>query len=157
MNLVKEIIKTTADTEITTVRVVNAGNALAYKAWADPKHLKNWWGPNGFTNTFLEHDLQPGGKWKFTMHGPEGGNYENECVFIKVEEGKQLAWYRISKPLFQCLVTFEPVSEIKTKIVFKMLFDTKEECDKIRSFALEKNEENFDRLEREIEQMKVLA
>ncbi|MDH7463329.1 hypothetical protein QEG73_18670 [Chitinophagaceae bacterium 26-R-25] len=37
----------------------------------------------------------------------------------------------------------------------KMLFDTKEECDKIRSFAPEKNEENFDRLEKEIESMKL--
>jgi uncharacterized protein YndB with AHSA1/START domain len=154
MEAIKELIKTTADTEIITLRVVNANVALAYKAWADPNRLKIWWGPKGFTNTFHEHDLKPGGRWKFTMHGPEGGNYENECVFINVDEGKQIAWYRISKPLFQCVVTFEYVSKVKTKIVFKMLFDTKEECDKIRSFAPEKNEENFDRLEKEIEGMK---
>ncbi|MBV4356269.1 SRPBCC domain-containing protein [Pinibacter aurantiacus] len=67
MELLREIIKTTADTEIITIRVVNANSSIAYKAWADPNHLKNWWGPNGFTNTFHEHDLQHGGKWKFTM------------------------------------------------------------------------------------------
>jgi uncharacterized protein YndB with AHSA1/START domain len=35
---------------------------LVYQAWTNPNHLKNWWGPNGFTNTFNEFDLRPGGK-----------------------------------------------------------------------------------------------
>lgn len=34
-------------------------------------HLKNWWGPDGFTNTFHEFNLRPNGKWILTMHGPE--------------------------------------------------------------------------------------
>ena len=40
------------DCEIVTTRIVNAPRAIAYKAWSDPNHLKNWWGPAGFTNTF---------------------------------------------------------------------------------------------------------
>jgi len=34
-----------------------------------------------------------------------------------------------------------------------MLFDTAEECRKIKAFAVEKNEENFDRLEIELTKM----
>jgi len=34
-----------------------------------------------------------------------------------------------------------------------MLFDSPEECNKIKTFAPEKNEENFDRLENELSKM----
>ena len=34
-----------------------------------------------------------------------------------------------------------------------MLFDTIEECDKMRKFVEPKNEENFDRLEKELKTM----
>lgn len=54
---------------------------LVYMARYNPEHLKNWWGPKGFTNTFQEFDVRPGGKWKFTMHGPKKGNYKIECEF----------------------------------------------------------------------------
>lgn len=34
-----------------------------------------------------------------------------------------------------------------------MLFDTIEECEKMRKFVAPKNEENFDRLEKELKNM----
>ena len=121
-----------------------------YRAWAEPDHLKNWWGPAGFTNTFHEFDFREGGKWRFTMHGPEKGNYENECEFIKIEEPSLIAWKRFSKPIFQVLFTFEAVAADQTTIVFKMLFDDAETCRKVKTFAVDKNEENFDKLECEL-------
>lgn len=81
-----EIISTTPECEIVSSRIVNASRDLVYSAWTNPKHLKNWWGPAGFTNTFYEFDLRPGGRWSFMMHGPGKGNYPNECEFIKIEE-----------------------------------------------------------------------
>nr|WP_315154215.1 SRPBCC family protein [uncultured Flavobacterium sp.] len=147
------IFSSTPDCEIVTTRIVNASMNLAFKAWTDPNHLKNWWGPAGFTNTFNEFDLRPGGKWIFIMHGPDKGNYQNECEFIKIDKPNLIAWKRISKPLFQVLVTFEEVSSEKTKIVFKMIFDTPEECNKLKPFVVDKNEENFDKLEVELTKM----
>jgi hypothetical protein len=64
-----------------------------------------------------------------------------------------IAWQRLSKPIFQVVATFEEVSLNKTKIVFKMLFTSAEECNKIKRFAVDKNEENFDRLEAELKIM----
>ena len=87
------------------------------------------------------------------MHGPDKGNYENECVFIKIEKPFLIAWYRLSKPLFKVVASFEQISSGRTKIVFKMLFETAEECAKIKAFAPQKNEENFDRLETELRKM----
>lgn len=149
-----EIITTTPDTEIVTTRTVNAPINLVYKAWADPNHLKNWWGPAGFTNTFHEFDFKVGGKWSFIMHGPDKGNYPNECEFIRIEAPSLIAWKRHSKPLFQILATFHEVAADKTTVVFKMLFTSPEECNKLRPFVTDKNEENFDRLEIELAKMK---
>lgn len=151
--MLPEIIDAPPDCAIISIRTVNFGQQLVYAAWANPLHLKNWWGPAGFTNTFIEHDLRPGGKWQFIMHGPDKGNYPNECVFIKVEPPHCIAWYRISKPHFQVVAIFDDAGNNKTAITFKMLFATAEECDKLKKFVVDKNEENFDRLEAELQNM----
>lgn len=64
-----EILSTTPDCEIVSARIVNAAIEKVFSAWSDPEHLKNWWGPKGFTNTFHEFDFRVGGKWVFTMYG----------------------------------------------------------------------------------------
>lgn len=145
-----EIISTTPDCEIVNSRVFHAPSALVFRAWSEPEHLKNWWGPAGFTNTFQEFDFRVGGKWRFIMHAPVKGNYVNECEFIKIEKPSLIAWKRHSKPLFQVVATFEELSADETKVVFKQLFNTPEECGKLRPFVADKNEENFDRLENEL-------
>lgn len=145
-----EIIPTTPDCEIISSRIFNAPRELVFRAWADPNHLKNWWGPAGFTNIFNEFDFRIGGRWSFIMHGPDKGNYPNECEFIKIKEPSLIAWKRFSKPLFQVVATFEEAPENKTLLVFKMLFDTARECEKVKAFAVDKNEENFDKLAHEL-------
>ena len=47
------------------------------------------------------------------------------------------------------------MSDDSTKIVFKMLFDDAEDCRKVKAFAIDKNEENFDRLENELSKMQL--
>lgn len=148
-----EIINTTPDCEIVSSRIFNLKRELIFRAWSEAKHLKNWWGPAGFTNTFNEFDFRVGGKWSFIMHGPDKGNYANECEFIKIEAPSLIVWKRFSKPLFQVVASFEELSPNKTQLVFKMLFDTAEECRKVKPFAVDKNEENFDRLEQELNRM----
>lgn len=148
-----EIISTTADCEIRSTRIVNFSRELVYTAWTDPKHLKNWWGPAGFTNTFNEFDLRIGGKWSFIMHGPDKGNYHNEVEFIEIDKPALIAWKRHSKPIFQVVAAFEEAAGDKTKIIFRMLFTSADECNKVKKFAVDKNEENFDRLEVELVKM----
>jgi uncharacterized protein YndB with AHSA1/START domain len=139
-----------ADREIVTKRIMQVPRELVFKAWTDPLILKHWWGPTGFTNTFHEFNPVPGGKWRFTMHGPEKGNYENECVFLKVETPSLIAWDRISQPHFRVVTTFDEIQDGKTILTFRMQFASKEACDKLRPFVVGKNEENFDKLEIEL-------
>ena len=149
-----EILTTTPECEIISTRIFSFPRELVFRAWSEPDHLKNWWGPAGFTNTFIEFDFRVGGKWSFIMHGPDKGNYANECEFIKIEKPTLIAWKRHSKPLFQVVATFDDLIQDKTKVVFKMLFETADECNKIKKFVVDKNEENFDKLETELTRMK---
>lgn len=143
----------TPSNQIYSARLLNFPVERVYEAFAQPDHLKVWWGPHGFTNTIHEFDLKPGGKWILTMHGPEKGNYENSSVFKQVEPMKLIAWKRVSQPLFEMEVGFKKINDTQTEISFRMIFDTPEECAKIEKFAGPKNEENFDRLEKELLKM----
>lgn len=148
-----QIIISSPECEIVNSRVLNFSRDLVFRAWTEPYHLRNWWGPAGFTNTFTEFDLRPGGKWRFVMHGPDKGHYPNECVFVKIESPELIVMNHVSDPKFQVVALFEEAAHNKTMITFKMVFDTEKECQALRSFAPEKNEENFDRLEKELSRM----
>jgi uncharacterized protein YndB with AHSA1/START domain len=140
------------DRLVLSTRIIDFPRELVFKAWTDPAHLANWWGPKGFTNSFHEFDLKPGGKWVLTMHGPNGGNYENESVFEKIIPPELIIWNRNSKPLFRVEASFEALGN-KTTIIFKMIFPTAEDRNKVINFVPASNEENFDRLEAELSKM----
>jgi len=142
----------TADREIVTTRVLNALRELVFKAWTDPDQLVQWWGPKGFTNTFHEFDLRPGGIWRFVMHGPDGVDYQNKSVFVEVVNPERIVFDHVSGPRFQVVATFAEQAG-KTTLTFRMRFESAAECDKVKAFAVEGNEQNFDRLEARLAKM----
>ena len=119
----------TSDREIVVTRVFDAPRALVFEAWTDPKHLANWWGPNGFTLTTYELDFKPGGIWRSVMHGPDGRDYKNEVVYVEIAEPERLVYRHVSAPHFQMTVTFVDDGG-KTKITAQMLFETADLRDK---------------------------
>lgn len=136
---------------VVSTRIFNHARYVVFEAWTDPNRLKNWWGPNGFTNTFDEFDLRPGGMWRFTMHGPDGTNYPNESVFIQINAPELIIFDHLSQPQFRIVATFEELQDTKTRLTFRMIFKSAEQYQALRSFVQEKNEENFDRLEMELQ------
>ncbi len=146
--------------EIVSSRVFNAPRELIWRAWTEPDHLSRWWGPKGFTNTFHAFEPRPGGEWRFTMHGPDGARYENRCVFAEIEEPNRIVFDHI-EPVHSFRVTadFEELradktGRVTTKITFRMVFEDAEECQRSKPYIIKGNEENFDRLEAELERMK---
>lgn len=113
----------TTDREITATRVFDAPRELVFEAWTDPKHIAQWWGPNGFTNTIHSMDVRPGGEWDFIMHGPDGTNYKNKIVYREVVRPERLVYDHMSFPPFRVIVTFEEQGR-KTKLHMQMLFET---------------------------------
>lgn len=65
------------DNEIVITRIVNAPRERVWQMFTQAKHIKHWWGPNGFTHTTFEMDVRVGGLWRYVMHGPDGTNYNN--------------------------------------------------------------------------------
>lgn len=133
--------------QIATIRIFNAPRKVVFSAWTDPELLKQWWGPKGFTNTFHEFDMRIGGNWKFTMHGPDGGNYPNESIFLEIKDPERIVLDHVSKPKFVVTARFEEIDNNATKLIFEQLFPTVEEYNKVKGFAIGANEENMDRLE----------
>lgn len=150
----KELTATeVSDREIISARLLNFPRNRVFEAWTDPKHLATWWGPKDFKNTFHEFDLRVGGQWLFTMHGPSGADYPNKVVFQEINEPESIVLQHESEPRFQVTATFEEKGE-KTQLTFRMLFESAKVCSKVKVYAVPANEENFDRLEAVLSQMK---
>ena len=113
----------TSDREIVVTRVFDAPRALVFKAWTDPKHLANWWGPNGFSITTHEMEFKPGGVWRFVMHGPDGRDYQNENIFVEIAEPDRLVYRHVSPPKHEMTVTFADDGG-KTRLIAQMLFES---------------------------------
>jgi uncharacterized protein YndB with AHSA1/START domain len=118
-----------------------------FEAWSDPDQLTQWWGPRGFTTTFEEFDMRPGGVWRFVMHGPDGLDYKNKSVFVEVARPERIVFDHVSGPQFRVTATFAEKPGDRTEITFRMRFETAVECDKVKGYAVEANEQNLDRLE----------
>ena len=131
--------------ELATSRVIDAPRARVYAAFGDPGRLAQWWGPEGFTNTFEEFDLRPGGKWRFVMHGPDGKDYPNESVFLEVVEPERIVFRHLSAPRFEMTITYAARGE-NTLVEWRQLFETADERRRGAAFAREANEQNLDRL-----------
>jgi uncharacterized protein YndB with AHSA1/START domain len=141
-----------SDRETATTRVLGARRELVFTAFSDPQRLSRWWGPKGFTNTFQEFDMRPGGAWRFTMHGPDGGNYPNESVFVEVSRPERIVFKHVSGPAFEMTISLAEEGE-RTRIGWRMLFESAAECERVKRVALEANEQNLDRLEAELARM----
>jgi uncharacterized protein YndB with AHSA1/START domain len=149
----------TTDRELVMTRIFNAPRELVFTVWTDPKHVVHWWGPTGFTNTIHEMDVRPGGKWKLTMHGPDGVDYPNQIVYKEIVKPERLVWTHGSGKEndpgeFEVTVTFEEEGR-KTKLTMKMVFKTKEALDLVKEKygAVEGNKQTMDRLEQYLAKM----
>lgn len=114
------------DREIVATRGFDAPRDLVWKMWTTPEHVRQWWGPRGFTTTIQEMDVRAGGTWRLVMHGPDGRDYHNRIVYVEVLKPERLVYRhspeRGSEPVsFQTTVTFRAQGN-KTRIDFQMLF-----------------------------------
>jgi uncharacterized protein YndB with AHSA1/START domain len=94
--------------------------------WSDPKHLSQWWGPNGFTTTTRAHDFRKGGVWRFVIHGPDGRDYENRITYDEIVKPERLVYSHgggddVEPVRFQVTITFEDLDG-KTKLTMRMVF-----------------------------------
>lgn len=137
----------TADREIRISRLLDAPIELVWEVWTNPEHIKNWWGPNGFTNTISKMDLRPGGEWDLIMHGPDGTDYKNRSVFTEIVTYKKIVYEHVSAPKFRATIEFEKQGA-KTQLNWHMLFESKEQfIQVVKTFKADEGlKQNVDKL-----------
>jgi len=123
--------------EIQIIRIYDAPVKLVWEAWADPKQAAKWWGPRGFTITTHSKDLRVGGHWSYTMHGPDGTNWENKTIYHEVVKYSRLVYDHGGNderpPLFRVTVNFSEIKG-KTKMEMTMALATPEAAAETRKF-----------------------
>lgn len=100
--------------ELVVTRVFDAPPDLVFKAWTEPKHVAQWWGPEGFTNPVCEIDARPGGAIRIHMRAPDGNVYPMTGTFREIVEPERIVFISAALDgkgahLFEVLttVTFE--------------------------------------------------
>ena len=128
-----------------TRRILPHSPQRVFEAFASAEVLARWWGPSGFTNTFEICEFEPGGRWKYVMHGPEAGHYPNESVFLEIEPSR-IVIQHVSKPHYLLTLTLKP-REGGTEIDWVQEFEDPAVAARIRHIVEPANEQNLDRLE----------
>jgi len=131
--------------EVINSRLFDYPRESVFKAWTTPEQLARWWGPKGFTNTFHEFDLRQGGHWRFIMHGPNGVDYSNHSAFEEIVPLERIVIQHLNAPVFRLTATFEEI-DCQTKVTWRQLFKESAAFERAKSYLIEANEQNFDRL-----------
>jgi uncharacterized protein YndB with AHSA1/START domain len=135
-------------TTFKTSRKISATVEQVFAAFR-PERLARWWGPAGFTNTFSICEFKNGGRWSFTMHGPDGRNYPNENVFAEVEAPVKVVIQHSSEPKYRLTITLEPSAE-GAFVFWTQVFESSEVARRIEHIVVPANEQNLERLSAEV-------
>ncbi len=130
-------------------RLINAPVSVVFDTFRDADSLARWWGPAGFHSTFYEFDFRTGGRWHFTLHSPDGKDYENESRFTEVKENELIVIEHFSGHHFFLSLRFESQGD-STLVHWQQLFDTVEHYEQIREFVSPANDQNLDKYVQEV-------
>src|SRR5262245_20912012 len=73
-------------------RILNAPRALVFKAFTDPKHLTQFWGPKGFFCPSCSVDLRVGGEFRVDMRGPDGMMYPCTGIYRDIAPPERIVY-----------------------------------------------------------------
>lgn len=146
-------LTTPSDVELVITRRFAAPRELVFAAWTEPHHVKQWWGPNGFTTTLCEIDLRPGGAFTIHMRAPDGTIYPITGTYREIIRPSRLVYEEIfgclGRPDLSSLVTvsFAQVAE-GTHVAVHTLCMSREHRDGLLEVGVEQGwTETFERLE----------
>jgi uncharacterized protein YndB with AHSA1/START domain len=133
----------------TTSREIPVLPESIFAAISNPERLAKWWGPAGFSNTFNQFEFQPGGKWVFVMHGPDGKIYHNESEFIEINLNEKVVIRHHSQPNFTLTILLTLMGK-GSLVHWNQEFDSEEVAKNVAYIVIPANEQNLDRLTEEV-------
>ncbi len=122
---------------ISLTRIYDAPVQAVWDAWAIPEEVAQWWGPRGFTITTHERDLRTGGHWHYTMHGPDGTDYENTTQYLAVVPLQRMVYdhggHKDRPPLFRVTMVLSEHAG-RTQLDLSFALATPEIAEEMRGF-----------------------
>ncbi len=143
------------DNQVIHTRLLNAPRELVWEVWTNPEHMKEWWGPEGFTITTRSMTVQPGQTWDFVMHG-FGRDYMNNVQYLEVVKPSFLSFRNGEEQddySFIVQVTLEE-KEDKTLLTMRSIFKSASIIEELnrKVNALEGGKQTLNKLQRYVEQ-----
>ncbi len=111
--------------DLVLTRVFDAPRDKVFRAWTEPKLIKQWFAPLPWTVSGAQTDPRPGGTALVVMRDPEGNDHPSQGVYLEVVENERLvftdaytsAWEPSPKPFMTVILTFEEEPGGKTKYI----------------------------------------
>lgn len=135
----------TEDRALRTSRDLPYTPSEIYGAFASADLLALWWGPDGFSNTFEIFEFTEGGRWKFVMHGSDGGSYPNESLFAELVPDTKIVIHHDCPPNFKLTVQLTPFIG-GTRLTWEQVFGDAVTAQAVKERVGSANEQNIDRL-----------
>lgn len=117
-----------------------------WDAYADPRQLEKFWGPEGWPASFTRHDMHTGGRSHYYMTGPDGERSYGYWEFLAVDRGRsfevtdgfaELDGSPDSKlPTMRMTFSFEEC-DAGSRLISTTYFNTVEELEQLLSMGME--------------------
>jgi uncharacterized protein YndB with AHSA1/START domain len=136
---------------VTITRSFDAPRELVFKAFTDPKHIPNWWGPRKYTTIIDKMEAKSGGEWRFVQHDESGNEFAFHGVFHEVKAPERVIqtfeWEGMPGHVLLETMTLEE-QDGKTNLTVLSVFQTVEDRDGMYATgAAEGGAESYDRLD----------
>ena len=150
-------VTTPSDREIVMTRTFDAPRELVWEALSKPEHMREWWGPRGFTMPVCEMDFRVGGAYRFVQRGPDGAEYGFRGEYREIVPPERIGWtFEFEGMPGSISVDTMTLTEEdgKTTITTMSLFDSVEQRDGMLQSGMETGAaETYDRLAELLEKM----
>ncbi len=154
--------------ELFIERIFNAPREMVFQAFSDAEHLKQWWGPRGWTVPVCHVDFRPGGVWHYCMKcvDPNQGDFYGfeswgKGVYQDIVKNEKIVYVdyfsdaegNVAEGMQAPLITltFEE-HDGKTKFVNHAAYESAEALQKVLDMGMEQGfTETMDRLEEHLQ------
>jgi len=93
-NFTNQLVSKIEGNTLVLERTFNAPRELVFKAYTEAEHLKQWWGPKGWTLPVCNVDFRPGGIWHYCMKCED----KNQGDFYGMESWGKAIYKEITAP-----------------------------------------------------------
>jgi uncharacterized protein YndB with AHSA1/START domain len=79
-------------TQIKVTHTFNAPRELVFKVFTESEHLKNWWGPKGWTFEVSKSDFHPGGVFHYSQNPADGNKMWVKFVYHIISTPEKIVY-----------------------------------------------------------------